>query len=113
MKETKRVQWADSGVDPHRYSPEYEVDKDLPGDRAFRVYGTVHSTPTGFDPKTGGPDGFDTVIYITGMSYWPTPLIVKELSSLEEATELTGLTADALGELVFRSYLDDLEDTSE
>lgn len=112
MNETKKTVWATHGtgvVLPRIITIEYEIDRDLPGGKAFRVYGMVDTRGVGYDLETGGPDALETTIYITAMSHWPTDLIVNDVHTAEDAVELTGYTLDAIGELVFDAYMDDME----
>lgn len=114
MKTTKKIVWAAPGTNitlPSTIHTEYEVERELPGGGAFRIYGSVDLRGTGYDHETGGPEGLEAIIYVTGVSYWPESAPeASELTSLDEAAALTGWSAEKLGDLVYEAYEADIED---
>jgi hypothetical protein len=113
MKDAQIVLWAGNGDEelPSSIHTEYEVERELPGEQAFRIYGCVDVRGIGYDPRTGGPEVLEATIYVRGVSYWPAGATdARDLTSLDEAAALTGMSAAALGDLVYDAYMADLED---
>lgn len=104
----KRVVWS-----PDRATDfsivEHEVDRELPDDRALRLYGAVTEEPTGHDATSGGPTGTVITVHVIGASFWDTGCIEgRTLDSLDSITTLSGLTLEDIGEAIHDAHLDSL-----
>ncbi len=112
MSTTKKVVWSPELAWDFNLT-EHEVEDELPNGSSWRLYGKVTVDGTDFDITNGGVK--EITIHVIGASFWATAETQEgtTVDSLEEFMTLTGMSLEAIGEVIYESYQDSLDPDTE